>query len=355
MSSDPRWDRVEALFEAAGDLPEREREAFVRREAAGDAGLVAETLGLLRHAAAAEADWGESAAAFSEPLLADTRQGDRIGAYRLDRQLGRGGMGTVWLAHRTDDLRLRVALKVVRRGLDTADVRHRFRQERRILAALDHPNIARLLDGGVTPDGRPYFVMEYVEGEPIDAYCDRRAPRRRRPARGCSRDVCGAVALRPPAPRRPPRPQAVERPRGRGRRGGARREAARLRHRQGARRRRRPDAGPLTRADQRLLTPAYASPEQLRGEAVTTATRRLRARRAPLRVAHGGTRRARAARRPWSTSTPSARRRPFGGRRPSSGPTARRGRSRRTTSRLRGGPRPGDSAGRSPATSTRSS
>jgi serine/threonine-protein kinase len=98
-----------------------------------------------------------------------------MGPYRLVRLLGRGGMGEVHLAiHRTEDLEQPVAIKVIRRGKDSDEVLRRFRLERRILAALRHPNIARLLDAGVTPDGRPYFVMEYVEGRPLNAYCNER-------------------------------------------------------------------------------------------------------------------------------------------------------------------------------------
>jgi serine/threonine-protein kinase len=96
----------------------------------------------------------------------------RIGAYRVLRELGHGGMGTVFLAARADDqYQKRVAIKVIR-GLDSAEVVRHFRRERQILAGLDQPNIARLFDGGTTDDGLPYFVMEYVEGEPIDRFCD---------------------------------------------------------------------------------------------------------------------------------------------------------------------------------------
>src|SRR5512136_817544 len=96
----------------------------------------------------------------------------RIGAYRVLRELGHGGMGTVYLAARADDqYQKRVAVKVIR-GLDSAEVVRHFRRERQILAGLDHPNIARLFDGGTTDDDLPYFVMEYVEGEPIDRFCD---------------------------------------------------------------------------------------------------------------------------------------------------------------------------------------
>src|SRR5512136_1589906 len=98
----------------------------------------------------------------------------RIGAYRVLRELGHGGMGTVFLAARADDqYQKRVAVKVVR-GLNSAEVVRHFRRERQILAGLDHPNIARLFDGGTTDDYLPYFVMEYVEGEPIDRFCDQR-------------------------------------------------------------------------------------------------------------------------------------------------------------------------------------
>lgn len=101
--------------------------------------------------------------------------GRLIGPYRLVRSLGRGGMGEVFLAERADDqFRQKVAIKLVRRGLLSKHVQSRLRQERQILATLDHPNIARLYDGGTTDDGTPYIVMEYIDGEPLDVYCDRR-------------------------------------------------------------------------------------------------------------------------------------------------------------------------------------
>ena len=175
MPDDARWKRLEALFADALDRPEVDREAFVRAAAPGEPALADEVLALLAADARAARDWGDAAVDWGAPLLADTdyRTGDRIGAYVLDAPLGRGGMGTVWCAVRDDDTRLVVAIKVLRRGLDTADVRERFRQERRLLATLDHPGIARLLDAGVTPDGLPFVAMEYVAGEPIDAFCDR--------------------------------------------------------------------------------------------------------------------------------------------------------------------------------------
>ncbi|HSE98011.1 MAG TPA: protein kinase, partial [Blastocatellia bacterium] len=98
-----------------------------------------------------------------------------IDRYRIMREIGHGGMGSVYLAARADDeFQKKVAIKVLKRGMDTDFTVRRFRTERQILASLDHPNIARLLDGGTTPDGRPYFVMEYIEGQPIIEYCDSR-------------------------------------------------------------------------------------------------------------------------------------------------------------------------------------
>ncbi|HEX5123440.1 MAG TPA: protein kinase, partial [Rhodanobacteraceae bacterium] len=98
-------------------------------------------------------------------------EGDRLGAWRLVRRLAKGGMGAVYLAERADGhFEQRAAIKLIR-GVPSADMLGHFTRERQILATLQHPNIARLLDGGATPAGQPYLVMEFVEGEPIDAYC----------------------------------------------------------------------------------------------------------------------------------------------------------------------------------------
>jgi len=102
----------------------------------------------------------------------DSLVGRRIGAYRILRQLGRGGMGAVYLAERADEqFRKQVAIKLVKHGMDSDAILHRFRSERQILASLDHPHIATLLDAGTTDDGLSFFIMEYVEGQPIDVYC----------------------------------------------------------------------------------------------------------------------------------------------------------------------------------------
>ena len=99
--------------------------------------------------------------------------GRHVGPYRIEREIGRGGMGTVYEAWRADgEFQHRVAIKLIRSGLDTNFVFRRFRNERQILAALDHPNIGRLLGGGTTEDDSPYFVMEYIEGQPLYDYAD---------------------------------------------------------------------------------------------------------------------------------------------------------------------------------------
>src|SRR5262249_49939343 len=105
------------------------------------------------------------------------RIGERIGAYAIVKELGRGGMGAVYLAERADgQFEKYVAIKVLKRGTDTDEVLARFRDERQILANLEHPNITRLLDAGTTPDGLPYFVMEFIEGTPITSFVQQRNP-----------------------------------------------------------------------------------------------------------------------------------------------------------------------------------
>lgn len=178
-----RWQKVEEIFEQAVEIPKAEREDFLTKTCNGDDELRREVEDLL--AADEEAqDFIESPVISENTLsqfLPDTIEdsvapnsiGRRIGAYQLIRELGRGGMGAVFLAQRADDeFRKRVAIKIIKRGMDSDFIVRRFRNERQILATLDHPNVARLLDGGTTEDGLPYFVMEYIEGEPIHYYCD---------------------------------------------------------------------------------------------------------------------------------------------------------------------------------------
>lgn len=192
MTAD-RWQKVEAILQAALDIESSaERHSFVAKVCAGDEELRAAVERLIA------AD--EDAASFIEsPVWTDSRMlgtvvrndlvnsfdeclpdagglaGKKIGVFELKRELGRGGMGAVYLAERADgEFRHTVAVKLIKRGMDTDFIVRRFRRERQILAALDHPLIARLIDGGSTPDGLPYFVMEYVEGETLYRFCDGR-------------------------------------------------------------------------------------------------------------------------------------------------------------------------------------
>jgi eukaryotic-like serine/threonine-protein kinase len=182
-SDDPtreRWQELDRLFVAALDLPEPAREAFLADSVGGDRELLEAVLALLAAERESEGlyerlDAGTARAALSELTTRHPEVvPEHVGPYRLLHQVGRGGQGAVYLARRADaDFDHRVAVKVLRRGLDTDDVVRRFVGERKILAGLNHPNIARLFDGGSTEEGRPYFVMEYVEGTPITDYCDR--------------------------------------------------------------------------------------------------------------------------------------------------------------------------------------
>jgi non-specific serine/threonine protein kinase/serine/threonine-protein kinase len=167
------WKRSEELFHAALQLAPEARASFIDSACEGQPELHAEVLSLLECYNAAETEQPSAPPPPPEPPAAGER---RIGAYRIERELGHGGMGAVFLASRADDqYRKQVAIKLVRTDLATSYFAEYLRAERQILAELEHPNIARLLDGGVTSDGQPFLVMEYVDGVPIDAYCNRHA------------------------------------------------------------------------------------------------------------------------------------------------------------------------------------
>lgn len=187
-----RWQQVEALFAAAADQPPDARSALLAEATAGDPELRSEIERLLA-ADRAAGTFLEQAVAAGARAFGAGEIGRRIGPYRLERELGRGGMSTVYLAVRADrEFERQVAVKLVRRGMDSDEILARFLDERQILARLDHPNIARLFDGGTTDDNLPYFVLEHVEGLPIDVHCDRRrlpVPERLR----LFRQVCEAV------------------------------------------------------------------------------------------------------------------------------------------------------------------
>ena len=173
-----QWQRVKSVFDTALELTASKRHAFLDEACADDAELRLEVESLL--AASDDAGTFIDRPIFATDAATDAGDGlalaagSAIGPYRIVQVIGEGGMGTVYQAVRADDLyRKLVALKVIRTGPYDRVSRKQFDMERQILAHLDHPNIAKLLDGGVTPGGQPYFVMDFIMGEPIDAYCAR--------------------------------------------------------------------------------------------------------------------------------------------------------------------------------------
>ena len=164
------WKRIEELYFDVSERPESEWAAALE---SADPLLRAEVEKLLREDGAAPALFAGAVRQVARSATA-SKEGRRIGSYRLERELGRGGMGTVYLAYRDDDqFKKQVALKLLRQGLEDQMSLARFRAERQFLALLDHPGIARLLDGGATEDGLPYLVMEYVDGSPLGEYAAR--------------------------------------------------------------------------------------------------------------------------------------------------------------------------------------
>jgi len=262
-----RWARVQELFEAAAPLPADDRPAHVRA-AADDDEMADLVLSML---VANDDDGGEIERAVGDAIHTVTTAAaspvdQRLGPYRIVSEIGQGGMGTVYLAERADGAFVqRVAIKVVRGLLDQDRVR-RFRAERQILASLHHPNIARLVDGGTTDDGWPYLVMEYVEGTAIDTYAQRHELDVTERLR-LFLVVCEAVGhahqhlivhrdIKPSniivAPDGTPKLLDFG--------------IAKLLDSDD------PELSARTMTGMRLLTPDYASPEQVRGDAVTTAT-----------------------------------------------------------------------------------
>jgi len=163
--------RIEALFHSVLELPEEDREEYLKAQCGDDAVLLSKVRKLLERERSGTALGLPGAEQQSMPQTSDIA-GRKIGAYEIRHELGSGGMGAVYLASRADDeYRMDVAIKVVRDRLSN-ELIERFLNERQILATLEHPNIARLLDGGTTDDGFPYVVMEYVNGRPINVFCD---------------------------------------------------------------------------------------------------------------------------------------------------------------------------------------
>jgi tetratricopeptide (TPR) repeat protein/tRNA A-37 threonylcarbamoyl transferase component Bud32 len=259
MTSD-LFQRSRAVFGEAVSLSPKDREAFLRGACGDDTALREEVEALLAESESGTLEGGVREAVRS---LHTIPEGTRIGPYELVRELGRGGMGTVYLAERADaTFRKQVALKLVSAGLDASYFLKRFHDERQILASLSHPNIAMLLDGGTTEDGLPYFVMEYVEGRPIDGFCkDEGAPLPRRLRLFLS--VCDAVqhAHRNLVVHRDLKPSNIL----------VGKDGVPKLLDFGLARLLTPEAGTeRTVTEWRAMTPAYASPEQIRGEVVTT-------------------------------------------------------------------------------------
>src|SRR5678815_2642561 len=170
-SHDPR---VEAIFHEALERAPAERGVFIAKECEGDESLQREIQRLLIAY--------EDASTYFEPpnspeieaelaRLKPEEAGEWIGNYKLLQQIGEGGFGVVWMAEQEKPVRRRVALKIIKMGMDTKEVIARFEQERQALAMMDHPNIAKVLDAGATPFGRPFFAMELVKGVKITEYC----------------------------------------------------------------------------------------------------------------------------------------------------------------------------------------
>jgi serine/threonine protein kinase/tetratricopeptide (TPR) repeat protein len=169
MSTD-RFERAREIFIQASTLPLEGRRPFLEERCADDADLRAEVEELLRFHDAEGAGLPGEAGLRRLPDGIEVEQ--EIGSYRLLRKLGEGGMGEVFEAEQSEPVRRRVALKVIKWGMDTKEVVARFESERQALALMDHPNIARVYDAGSTTEGRPYFVMELVKGVPLTEYCD---------------------------------------------------------------------------------------------------------------------------------------------------------------------------------------
>lgn len=266
-----RWKRVEALFERALELEADQRPVFLQNNCNGDEELRREVQSLLD-------SHGRAGSFIDQPSLfiaaneidgneAAISSGELVGSYRVVQEIGRGGMGAVYLAERADEqYRKRVAIKLVKRGMDTDSVLRHFRNERQILANFDHPNIARLLDGGTARNGLPYFVMEHVEGLPIDAYCETRAlPLTERLE--LFREVCAAVtyAHHHAVIHRDIKPSNIL----------VTKDGVPKLLDFGIAKILQPGSvveASATITGLRLLTPDYASPEQVQGKPVTTAT-----------------------------------------------------------------------------------
>ena len=173
MGKEPQ--QKDEIFNAAAEITDVDERASYIAEACGDdSALQAEIKDLLRHDDAVDSLLDRSApglgATLDQPVT--EKPGTQIGPYKLLQQIGECGMGVVYMAEQKEPVKRRVALKIIKPGMDTRQVIARFEAERQALAMMDHPNIAKVLDAGATESGRPYFVMELVNGLPVTKYCD---------------------------------------------------------------------------------------------------------------------------------------------------------------------------------------
>jgi serine/threonine protein kinase/tetratricopeptide (TPR) repeat protein len=255
-----RWQKVKDLFGDTLEQDPADRKAFLDQACNGDQALRAEVESLLAAA--------QEATDQAEPTKPDRMLGRRLGAYQIVESIASGGMATVYLAHRADDqYQKRVAIKLIHPGLANDALCRRFRSERQTLAALDHPNIVKLLDGGTTEEGLPYLVMDYVDGQPIDAYCDQHQLTIEDRLK-LFRTVCAAVehAHQNRIIHRDLKPSNILVTADGSLKlldfGIAKLLSPELS----------PDMGLMTTAGIHHMTPAYASPEQARGDAITYAS-----------------------------------------------------------------------------------
>ncbi len=285
-----RWDRVKKIFADALDQKPADRDIFLRAVCGDDESLRAEVASLLARQSSQPFFKNPFPLCVSPPAGEETKthvphepgsqdkrvppvssedmEGRRIGPYEITRQIGQGGMGSVYLAFRADRaFEKQVAIKFLRSKAQRPDLMGRFHRECRILASLEHPNIARLYDAGTTEDGLPYFIMEYVDGEPIDVWCDRHKLTVSQRLR-LFKTVCDAVhyAHQHQVIHRDLKPSNIL---------VARDGTTKLLDFGIAKTLHSDDeqtARTLTRTGDILLTPEYASPEQIRGEPATSAS-----------------------------------------------------------------------------------
>ncbi|HYG80902.1 MAG TPA: serine/threonine-protein kinase, partial [Pyrinomonadaceae bacterium] len=265
-----RWHKIKDVFALVLEQPVERREEYLRETCGDDPVLRDEVASLLKahYESRPVIERGGYDVASVLDVAGAAYAGKEFGHYRVVREIGRGGMGTVFLAERSDGaFQQKVALKIVGRTFGGPELARRFRQERQILASLSHPNIARLLDGGVSREGEPYLVMEYVEGVRVDDYCEGRrlsTAARLRLFLAVCRGV--AYAHQNLVVHRDIKPSNVL----------VTSDGAPKLLDFGIAKLLNPELGGATLAPTvagfQLMTPEYASPEQVRGEAVTTAT-----------------------------------------------------------------------------------